>query len=107
MTHRERNRRWATSHGRRLARRRTYGAMVDAGVCVTCQAAPAAHDRVRCPGCGEAAREAKRKARQRPVDAPTRTIATTPSPSGGVAQNGAPSARQGQTGTASGREAVR
>ena len=63
MTHRERNRLWSTSHGRRLARRRTYGACVDAGLCVTC-GDPAAPDRVRCEPCAEYHREAKRKARE-------------------------------------------
>ena len=50
MTHRERNRRWSTSHGRRLARRREYGARVDAGLCVAC-GQPSAPDAVKCAAC--------------------------------------------------------
>ena len=63
MTHAERNRRWATSHGRKLARRRKYGARVDAGLCVAGCGAPAEPDRVRCAACQAYHREYKQKAR--------------------------------------------
>ena len=89
MTHRERNRRWATSHGRRLVRRRTYDACVDACLCVTCQAAPAEPDRVRCATCQDYHREAKRTARATAREAHCLTVATE-APAQGSLFGGAP-----------------